>query len=243
MSWHFSRALVAEFSGANSLDGEQSALLNGMSMPGMFSSPDKTTAALIHSQFGTTCVPSTDGPGLASWISFLADSRVRTSVQQEDQTDSGYPDRDQGSGQAWRASLAKLDRDSCSWKTHQLLLFGGLEPYSGTWPRYGMMRNGELYPLPMLEHDTSVREFGSWPIIGTPIKTQRCRSEAFMSPAKNPFELCPRGFLPSPKWVERLMGWPDGWTDLSELETGKFRKWSDLHGTYWPQSRDNETNQ
>ena len=34
----------------------------------------------------------------------------------------------------------------------------------------------------------------------------------------------------SPMWVEWLMGWPVGWTDLEPLETDKFRQWLRSHG-------------
>jgi len=34
----------------------------------------------------------------------------------------------------------------------------------------------------------------------------------------------------NPTWVEWLMGWPLGWTDLKPLETDKFQKWQDEHG-------------
>jgi hypothetical protein len=34
----------------------------------------------------------------------------------------------------------------------------------------------------------------------------------------------------NPAWVEWLMGWPIGWTDLSPLETAKFRQWLRSHG-------------
>jgi len=34
----------------------------------------------------------------------------------------------------------------------------------------------------------------------------------------------------NPPWVEWLMGWPVGWTDLKPLETAKFRKWPHSHG-------------
>lgn len=36
----------------------------------------------------------------------------------------------------------------------------------------------------------------------------------------------------SPNWVEWLMGWPIGWTDLQPLETDKFRLWWRLHGAF-----------
>ena len=34
----------------------------------------------------------------------------------------------------------------------------------------------------------------------------------------------------NPNWVEWLMGWPIGLTDLKPLETAKFRSWLQLHG-------------
>ena len=34
----------------------------------------------------------------------------------------------------------------------------------------------------------------------------------------------------NPDWVEWLMGWPLGWTDLKPLEMGKFQQWLRLHG-------------
>jgi len=34
----------------------------------------------------------------------------------------------------------------------------------------------------------------------------------------------------NPPWVEWLMGWPIGWTDLKPLETARFREWQQWHG-------------
>ena len=36
----------------------------------------------------------------------------------------------------------------------------------------------------------------------------------------------------NPTWVEWLMGWPLGWTDLKPLETGKFQEWQQQHSIY-----------
>jgi DNA (cytosine-5)-methyltransferase 1 len=36
----------------------------------------------------------------------------------------------------------------------------------------------------------------------------------------------------NPTWVEWLMGWPIGWTDLNALETDKFLMWPHTHGNY-----------
>jgi hypothetical protein len=40
----------------------------------------------------------------------------------------------------------------------------------------------------------------------------------------------------NPPWVEWLMGWPIGWTDLNPLETAKFRQWLRSHGTSSPRT-------
>jgi DNA (cytosine-5)-methyltransferase 1 len=34
----------------------------------------------------------------------------------------------------------------------------------------------------------------------------------------------------NPAWVEWLMGWPSGWTDLKPLAMAKFREWYQQHG-------------
>ena len=34
----------------------------------------------------------------------------------------------------------------------------------------------------------------------------------------------------NPQWVEWLMGWPIGWTDLQPLGTDKFQAWLRSHG-------------
>ena len=34
----------------------------------------------------------------------------------------------------------------------------------------------------------------------------------------------------NPTWVEWLMGWPLGWTDLKPLETDKYQQWLQQHG-------------
>lgn len=34
----------------------------------------------------------------------------------------------------------------------------------------------------------------------------------------------------NPEWVEWLMGWPIGWTDLRPLEMGRFQQWCAAHG-------------
>lgn len=184
------------------------------------------------SQSGMTCEHSTASLGADSLIACVEDSHAKILAQPEVQTEKDWKVQEVDSGLKWREWFVKFDHDTSSWKIPQLSFFEGLEESLGIWIRWGMMRHGECFRLAMLEHDMSVRGCGLLPMIGTPLKTQRSRSEDFMSRARNPFELCPKGYLPSPKWVERLMGWPDGWTDLQPLGMDKFQVWLDSHGKH-----------
>lgn len=44
-------------------------------------------------------------------------------------------------------SFAWFDRNTCSWRMSQRLLFEGFPEFLGTWPRSGSMRNGIAFPL------------------------------------------------------------------------------------------------
>lgn len=83
MSWLFSRALVEEYLGENSSDGEQCALSSGSPTPQVFLPPDKMTRFWNLSRYGMTCKPLTEPRGEELLMSFRAAFRARTSVQQE----------------------------------------------------------------------------------------------------------------------------------------------------------------
>ena len=128
-------------------------------------------------------------------------------------------------------SLMKYDPDTRSLRTHRRSLFGGWIECSRTLPRFGLMLDGACFPQRMLEHDTDVRGYGLRGSIGTPIKSRSYRSDSFRSGALSPYEQCrDEGGVPKIEWLEHLMGWPIGWTDLEPLETAKFRQWSSQHG-------------
>jgi hypothetical protein len=74
----------------------------------------------------------------------------------------GWLANDLAYGLNMRASLASYDRDTQSWKTSELSLFGGLMPFSGRFPKSGMMRNGKIYALRMWERPINGKESGLW---------------------------------------------------------------------------------
>ncbi len=83
MSWLFSRVLVEEYLGENSLDGEQCALSSGSPTQQVFLPPDKTTRFWNLSQYGMTCKPLTEPRGEELLTLFRAGFRARTSAAQE----------------------------------------------------------------------------------------------------------------------------------------------------------------
>lgn len=144
--------------------------------------------------------------------------------------------------------LASYDPATSSWKTSQLCLVGGSTMFSETWPRSGMMRNGIAYRLPPLARLTDGTGHGLWP---TPtVNGNYNRKGASKTsgdglatavriwPSPNTVDarggtrrgngqrqLCHVvGGALNPTWVEWLMGFPSGWTDLEPSETPSSRK-------------------
>src|SRR6478609_6494044 len=172
MGWHISKALmkdfensrfspeqVEEFSADNSSDGARSALSNGNPTPPLFLHSDRMTAFSRLSRFGMTFGLLTDdlGEELLTW--FRAGFPARTSAPPAEVR--GLTENVRDSGEKWPGSSARYDPVSRSWKTPQFSLLGDLEPFSETWPRWGMTAGGEFFPLPTPERRTCGSESGS----------------------------------------------------------------------------------
>jgi hypothetical protein len=123
--------------------------------------PDKMTAFSRLSRYGMTYKPLTEDRGEELLMSYLAAFHAKTSPQPE--KEQGLTESGQGCGEKWHGSFVKYDPDSFLWRTHQCSLLGDLESYSETWPRWGLMRDGECWEQPMLAHRTSETESGLWP--------------------------------------------------------------------------------
>ncbi len=140
MSWHFSQAMEAEFWAAACSDGEPSAPSKLTTKPDNDLWTARTMAVCGPSPFGTTSAPLTGSHGLDVWMSSLAAFHVPTFQLLGKEQES--PVKNQGSGVNLLGSFARFDPATSSWKTPQLSLLGGLEPFSETWPRWGLMRDG-----------------------------------------------------------------------------------------------------
>lgn len=160
MSYIFSQALVAEFSGGKSWDTEPSVQLSGSPTPNLSLWHDKTMELSRLSRFGMTCNLLTESLGADVLTWWLAGFPVKTSALPEKAQES--LESDLGCGPTWRASLAKFDPDSCSWKTVQLSLLGDSELSSVIWPRSGMTADGQCWELPTLGRRTRGIGCGYW---------------------------------------------------------------------------------
>jgi len=87
-----------------------------------------------------------------------------------------WPESVPASGLNTQDLLASFDPNTSSWRTSQHCLVEGLAPYSETWPRSGMTRNGTAYRLPVLVCPTLGTESGLLPTI--------CKSEGKGTSAK-----------------------------------------------------------
>jgi len=160
MSWLYSQALVEEYLGENSLDGAQSAPLNGNRTQQAYCAPDKMTAFSRLSRFGMTYKPLTESRGEELLTLYLAAFHVPTfPLQAEAQ---GLMEKTPQCGITWRGWLAKFDPDLYLWKTAQCSFIEESGESLETFPVSGMTRNGMLWELPTLAHRTSATASGLW---------------------------------------------------------------------------------
>lgn len=231
MSWHFSQALVEAYSAASCSGGEPSAPSKSTTIADASSCSGSATESLSHFQSGTTCEALTVSPGgeLLTW--FLEAFRARTSA---------LPARAQGLtangadyGESLHESFVTFDRSTFSWKTRQCSLLAGLDVFSGIWPRWGSMRDGECWALTMPDFLTDEIGYG-WPLptpSGVNGGTTHCMGRIDeWGGSGNPLRGTTIGFLCLPEFEELVMGWPVTWTAPTPFETAKFQRWLALHG-------------
>jgi hypothetical protein len=208
-------------------------------------SKDSATESCHDSQFGTTSPHFPQPLGADGLTSCAEGSLAKTFPQPEKAQASTAHVADCGG--TWPEWFAKFDRVSSSWKTRQCSLLAGLDAFSGTWPRWGMMRGGVCWELTTPGHRTGENESGFWPtpcLPGNGGSHGKRKLKARLWPTPQASDNRDRGNLGmpailrrqkkgkqiglgqsvsdtsgalSPDWVEWLMGWPIGWTDLKPL--------------------------
>ena len=228
MSWHFSQALEAEYLAASSSDGTPSQLWSTSPF-----APDDLCSAKMkdtshRSPFGMMFVPSTDAHGTALLTWFQEASRAKTYLPPE--REPGFRENDLAFGAKWLGSFAKWDPNGYWSKTAPFSFLEDSEPFLGTWPLWGTMRNGECWERTIPAPRIRGKEFGSW---ATP-QASDCRRvvSTFGSTLRNRKDVPELGTVAgwlNPELSEWLMGWPEGWTACEPLETDKYRQWCLRH--------------
>lgn len=242
MSWLFSQALVAEYSADTSSAGAPSAPLSVMPTPHRFWRNDKPMDCSRLSRFGLTCAVLTDDHGEALLTWFREDFLVRTSRSQV--TASVSQALAQDCGGRWHELPMRYDRATSTRRTHHCLWEEDLPWCSVTLPKWGMTRDGVLSERLISAPLISVTGSGSsqkthvrrWP---TPVAsmakgsspaalTRRSGADRSNDRLDHAVMAMDGGHL-NPEWVEWLMGWPIGWTDLRPLATDRFQSWQQQH--------------
>lgn len=257
MSWLFSRALVAAFSGDDCSAGGLSVQSNSTSMPEAFLWRGKTMEPFTPSQSGMTSVPLMGGHGEVLLTSYREASLAKTSAEPEPEQES--TELEAASGARWRALFSKYNHDTSSWRTAQCSLLGDSDEFSETWPRWGSMRNGESFLRPIPALPICASESGLWqtPVADDAIERVKGKYNSRGEPKLSAqVKLAPTpvasdtGFRKeryaqggtalstfvgghlNPDWEEWLMGWPIGWSALEPLETAKYQEWQQQHGGF-----------
>jgi len=154
-----------------------------------------------------------------------ADSHAKTSASPEKA--QGLPVSDQDSGGNITASSRKRSRRGSSQKTYQPFALADWTMYLGASLRSGMTRNGTAYPLQPLALLTKGTAFGLLPTpnagLGKHSTKTRYWENRIAKKRQKDIQMAiyletGSGAL-SPAWVEWLMGFPIGWTDLKHSET------------------------
>lgn len=230
MSWLFSRALVAEYWAGTCLAGVPSAPLSVMPTPHRFWRNDRTMDFSRLSRFGLTYAVLTVNHGEALLMWFREAFLARTSPSAVTVPESTAPGP--ASGSRWAESSVRFDLDLPGWRTLPCSSPEALPWSSVTLPKWGMTRSGVVYQQLNVERRTVATGSGSWP---TPVasmakgssprslirKSGRDRSRDRLDHAV----MALHGGPLNPEWIEWLMGWPIGWTDLRPLGMGRFQRW------------------
>jgi hypothetical protein len=216
MSWLYSQALVVEYLGENFSDGEQSALSSGNPIQQAYCAPDKMTDFSRLSRFGMMYKPLTENLGEELLMSYLAAFHAKTLAPQEKAQE--LMEREAECGEKWLASFVKYDPDSSLWRTHQCSLLGDLEPFSETWPQWGLMRDGECWEQRTLEQTIRGTESGlseSWP---TPTAHMAKETNAPSEHNRNTPTLTASVNWPTPR-TKGMCGGSGAWAQLKAKTT------------------------
>jgi hypothetical protein len=186
---------------------------------------DNETESCRGSQFGTMCEPLTGNRGEELQTLCAEGSHARTSVAPAAEPELKAKEADYGV--SLPVSLAKYDQNTHSLKTLQTLLYEDCTESLLILPKWGWMRDGECFLLAPLVLHTCDEGCSLWPTPRADGRDNCGGSNARKQAMKKGTYI---GRYPNPTLQERLMGWPESWTDCAALAMDKFRQWLLAHG-------------
>lgn len=145
-------------------------------------------------------------------MSSLGDTPANHSAPLDDEKEQTTPDI---CGPISGTPFAEYDPDTHCWRTYPATSLWGSEMFSQTWPRSGTTHNGIVYQLKAWAHPIVETGCLLWP---TPTSRDYKDGPApRIRDGKIQTDTLGRavGGSLNPMWVEWLMGFPFGWTDLN----------------------------
>jgi hypothetical protein len=178
-------------------DISQLSLLSGMDMPAKSSENAPQTDGFPDCKCGKGTLDCSIHPSTPEkWTAFMRDSLAKTLALLENRQ-VYLREPDQVFTEKSCVSLAWFDQSSCSWKTSQQSLVMDWEPYSETWPRWGMTVGGSAFVHPMSERRITETDGFYW---DTPRTTDIYNAaQSRKSPASDRHQLREQVFWPTPR--------------------------------------------
>lgn len=165
MSWSYLQEQAEAYLGGSCLAGNASEPSKKTTTADVCCSNGNAMESLNHSPFGMICEPSPSvittsarsSRRFAKWLIGLSSKQASPASRSALQESDKEPTTTATAGPGQSDPFVIYDPLTHSWKTFQACLLPGiLTPSSVTWPRAGMMHDGECYRRPSWERRISV---------------------------------------------------------------------------------------
>lgn len=184
-------------------DIRQLSLLSGIDTLAKFSESEQPKDGFPACKCGKAMSDCLIHPNTrALWIASMQDSLAKTLVLLESRQ-AYLKEPDQVFTAKSCVSLAWYDPSSCSWRTYQQSFLTDSEPYSETWPRWGMTAGGFAFAHPMSERRITETDGSVW--LGTPTAAMSERSPEF-SKGRKPSPAEAAKMFPTPTTIDAGTG-------------------------------------
>ncbi len=244
-----SQELAGEYLADCCVDTDQFVQLKSRSTQEKYSCNDSGTECCQSSPSGTMSAPSMESHGEDQLMLFAEDSPAKILVRRVKEQE--LPENVRAYGRSMQESLTRYGLSMSLPKTLHCFELGDLELSSKTWPKWGMMQDGECWELGTRALPIKETECGSWPTPATrdykdtghlyavTRKDGKSRIDTLGRKVQESVgavglvktQPTEKGSL-NPSWVEWLMNWPINWTSLEKINNEHFKYWQEASATH-----------